>query len=256
MFRRFSPFKTATLFTLLGILIATRTGIARPLDSVAQSSLDMAYRLAGGNMIQWAATAFQDASKAAPESVEARLLGGLAWYVLGKETQAMELWREAEALGEEAASCLLGDALFYQGDLVGAQEAYERTLAALPRAAKARLGLALIAEKKGDPQTAIAHLEQLVEPPSGDEAELYVPMVDAYYHLGRLYLVDDRPVEAQKVLMIGTQLNSHHPGMHLMLAMAYEQNGLIAESIHLYERTLQLDPNSQMAKEGLQRLRP
>jgi tetratricopeptide (TPR) repeat protein len=251
---RLSLFKTATLFTLLGILIATSTGIAQPLSKVAQSSLDIAYRLAGGNMTQWAATAFQDASRAAPESVEARLLGGMAWYVIGKEMQAIELWREAEALGEEAASSLLGDVMFHQGDIAGAQAAYERALATLPRAAKARFGLAMIAEKKDDLNGAIEHLEQLIEPPSGDEAELYVPMIDAYYHLGRLYLADDRPAEAQKVLKVGTQLNSHHPGMHLMLAMAYEKNGLLAESVHLYERALQLDPNSQAAKEGLQRL--
>jgi tetratricopeptide (TPR) repeat protein len=257
MSRRFSLFKTVTLFALLAVLLATRSGIAQPLNKAARSSLDIAYEMAWRNMIEWSAVSFQDASRAAPESVEPRLLGGLAYLAVGKEAEAAELWQEAQALGEQAVSGLLGDLLFAQGDLEGAQAAYENALAALPRAAKARVGLALISEKKGNLQEAIAYVEPLTELPSGDdEVELYAPMTDAFYHLGRLYLADERLDKAQEVLKLGTRLDPHHPEMHFTLGKAYERNGAVTEAIHLYERALQLDPNSRSAAEALGRLRP
>lgn len=253
--RRFSVAKTASFLAFLVIMTLTRSGIAQPLNKAAQSSLDIAYQLAGAGMIKWSATAFQDVVKNAPESVEALMLGGLALFAVGDERQAGGVWQKAETLGEESASALLGDVRFRQGDLDGAQVAYERAVASLPRAAKARVGLALIAEKRGHLDEAIDHIRPLIEPPADEEAESHIPMIDAYYHLGRFYLANGQPADALGILKTGTQLNTRHPQMHLLLAMAYEQSGLIAESTHLYERALQLDPDLGAAKEGLERLR-
>jgi len=253
--RRFSLAKTASFLVFLVVMTLTRSGVAQPLNKAARASLDIAYQLAGAGMIRWSATAFQDVVKNAPDSVEALMLGGLAMFVIGDESQAGEWWKKAEALGEESASTLLGDIKFREGDLEGAQTAYERALANLPRAAKARVGLALIAEKRGDLEQAIAQVKPLIEPPDDEEAEPYIPMIDAYYHLGRFYLANGQPTEAMDVLKIGTQLDTRHPEMHLLLAMAYEENGLIAEAVHLYERALQLNPDLPAAKEGLERLR-
>lgn len=251
--RYLSPVRVVALFAVVTVLAIVSVSIAMPREPV-ERLLDNAYHLASRDLIEWAASYFEDAATADPSNTEARLLGGVAWYVSGKEELALSFWEEAERLSNSAASSLIGDALLARGDIEGAKAAYERALDKQPHAAKPLLGLALVAEKQGRIEVAIARLQEILESPEGVRSEEHIPMVEAYYHLGRLYVNAGLPDSALPVLRQGVRLSPYHGEMYLLLGQVYETQGAAVEAAHAYERSLQLLPGLLEAEEGLRRL--
>lgn len=254
MSRQLSPAKAIALLAVVVVLAVAGIAIAQPLQRV-EKLLENAYQLASRDLVEWAASYFQDATQENPTNLEGWLMGGLAWYVSGKEEQALKAWAMAEGLGSGAAASLTGDALYARGDITGAEAAYQRALAKQPYAAKPMLGLALVTEKRGKRESAIAQLQAILEAPPGVRAEEHMPMTEVYYHLGRLYLAGGQAESALPVLKRGVQVSPYHGGMYLLLGQAYEARGALAEAVHAYERALQLVPGLSGAEEGLLRLR-
>ena len=119
-----------------------------------------------------------------------------------------------------------------------------------PDAARPTIGLALIAEKRGDPEQAIALFESII---NSEKARL--PIEEVFYHLGRLYLQVNRIQEAVDLLQVAVRYYPFNADMYLLLGKGYEAKGSKAESIHAYERALQLDVTLTEADAGLKRVR-
>lgn len=253
MQRKVSPARITALL-VLAVVLALATVVVAKSSKTAAELLSDGYGLASHNLTDWAASYFQDATQAEPTNLEAWLASGLVYYVSGREPQAEVAWREAERLGEYAASSLLGDALRCRGDLLGAEAAYRRALEQQPNAVLPLLGLALVSEQRDDLTAARDLLEKIMVPPPDGEEE-YVPIPEAFYHLGRLHLASNDIDLALEVLGNGAKAHPHNSSIFLLMGQAYEKQGKEAEAIHAYEWALQVSPDLEDVQEALNRIR-
>jgi tetratricopeptide (TPR) repeat protein len=244
-----SPAKWAALLTLIIVLIIGPITGANSSDYFNQQ-LERAYFLAAHGLIDLAAGRFEDVAKGDPNSVEALVFTGISLKVSGNDQKALAYWQAADKLGDPVAAAFIGDVYFENGDYAAAEAAYQRALAKQPDAARPIIGLALIADKKGDAEQAITLFETIT---NSEKARL--PVEEVFYHLGRLYLQVGRTQEALVLLQAATQYYPFNAGMYMLLGKAYEVKGTKAESIHAYERALQLDASLTEAEAGLSRVR-
>ncbi|HHT28005.1 MAG TPA: tetratricopeptide repeat protein [Firmicutes bacterium] len=249
MLKQTSPAKWAALLTLIIVLIIGPITGVNSADYLHQQ-LERAYFLAAHGLVDLAAGRFEDVAKGEPTSVEALVFTGISLKVSGQDQKALAYWQAADKLGDPAAATFIGDYYYEQGDFDTAEAAYRRALERQPDAARPTIGLALIAEKRGDPEQAIALFESII---NSEKARL--PIEEVFYHLGRLYLQVNRIQEAVDLLQVAVRYYPFNADMYLLLGKGYEAKGSKAESIHAYERALQLDVTLTEADAGLKRVR-
>lgn len=246
-----SPISRMLLLALVIILAAGAAAMAKPDLARVTSLLEYGYAWVCARSLPMAYIQFREAASQDESNAESRLMLGIINHINGDDEQALQLWAQAEALGDVSAAALAADVLYTNGQLDEAEASYRRALAAEPEAVKALYGLALVAEKKGRNDEAIANLDKVVASFNKDP---YYELPQAYYHLGKLQLAASNTAAALAALERGALLAPHDADMNLMLAQAYEAQGSVPEAVHAYEHTLQLSPKNAAALDGLKRM--
>lgn len=249
MLKQTSPAKWAALLTLITVLIIGPITGANSSDYFNQQ-LERAYFLAAHGLVDLAATRFEDVAKGEPTNVEALVFTGISLKVSGQDQKALAYWQAADKLGDPVAATFVGDYYFEKGDYDAAEAAYQRALTKQPDAARPTMGLALIADKRDNAEQAITLFESI----TNSEKER-LPIEEVFYHLGRLYLQVGRTQEAVDLLQVAVRYYPFNADMYLLLGKGYEIKGAKAESIHAYERALQLDGTLTEAEDGLKRVK-
>ncbi|MEZ4655161.1 MAG: tetratricopeptide repeat protein [Candidatus Eisenbacteria bacterium] len=115
------------------------------------------------------------------------------WKELRHLEGAIECWTALAATGEAEAEdhFQLGLAYHRLRQFDPARVEYEAALQTDPAHPEAHYNLSLVESSQGDRESAIHHLEQVLR--------LRPEYEPAYFELGRLFLIDDKPVEAQSV---------------------------------------------------------
>ncbi len=81
-------------------------------------------------------------------------------------------------------------------------------------------------------------------------------MAQAFYNMGQIYLITKRDFsKALNCFGHAASLRSDYVSAHHQKGMAYELLGHPLKAIECWEKTLELDPNNQQAKENLERVR-
>jgi Tfp pilus assembly protein PilF len=117
-----------------------------------------------------------------------------------------------------------------------ASENFQKALEQKPNYVSAMVYDALLLEKAGDNQGAIAKLEALF--PS------YYLNTDLLFQLGRLYYnnsqIDKAVIQFQNVIL----LSPNHSNAHYSLAIAYASQGKKDLAIQEFQRVLELNPGN------------
>lgn len=101
--------------------------------------------------------------------------------------------------------------------------------------------------RSGDASQAVPLLEEITR----QEPENW----RAFLYLGVAYAKNHRYETAIGALRRATQLNDNVPSTHYNLAQICELAGVPEEAEHEYNQALQLDPDYEMAVQGLERVR-
>jgi tetratricopeptide (TPR) repeat protein len=115
------------------------------------------------------------------------------WKELGYPEEAIECWTALAASDGAAAEDHFQLGLLYHRlrALDSARAEYEIALLTDPMHPEAHYNLSLVESRQGNRDRAIHHLEQVLR-----LRPRYEP---AYFELGRLFMIDDKPVEAESV---------------------------------------------------------
>jgi len=105
----------------------------------------------------------------------------------------------------------------HMGDLVAAEQSYQRALALDPRFLPARVGLADIYELRGQVERSLAEYRKAVE--------LDPRNPEAHAALGHVLMSYQRYPEAIRCFERGVEIAPNEPHMHLMLTSCYRLNG-------------------------------
>jgi tetratricopeptide (TPR) repeat protein len=127
--------------------------------------LELGRELRAGKRFQEAEQALQPLAGIAPRHAEPRIERGIALLELGRRAEAVEELQASLKLGENnwAAHLYLGWALL-EGDGEGAEVHFKRAIALdEPKAARAHIALARLADARGQRQLALDHLDAYLE---------------------------------------------------------------------------------------------
>ncbi|MDP2734995.1 MAG: tetratricopeptide repeat protein, partial [bacterium] len=111
---------------------------------------------------------------------------------------------------------------------------------------EAKLQAALLSEKEGQGEIAIARLREL--------ALRYPLDTEILFQLGRLQYNAGRVPEAVSQFQQILRITPNHSNALFALGTAFERQGRIEDAIKQFERVLQLNPNNEAVQEKLQQL--
>jgi len=185
-----------------------------------------------------------DQALAASQALEKRLpdqpipynLTGLAYLAEGDKTKARERFKKALEVDSKFVTAELNLARVdvADGDLDAAEKRFERVLFQERGHLGALLGMAGLAERRGDDKALVAFLEKAQEANPGS--------VQPGLLLARYYITHN---EHEKAASVGTDLYSRFPDNEQvleMLARAQSLQGDTASSIRTFEQLAQLRP--------------
>jgi len=135
---------------------------------------------------------------------------------------------------------LLGDAYLKTGDTARAEESYQRALSEQSEQTDAVLGLAQVAQFKGDANTALVHL--------GRARKMVANSPDTLYRFALVALRAGLFEEANGTLLAAIKLKSDDPAYFLALGTTWIKKPDLAEAEQAFRRALQLQPDSSQAQ--------
>jgi predicted Zn-dependent protease len=139
-----------------------------------------------------------------------------------------------------ALLAVLGDAHLQKGETGKAEESYRQVLAAQDTNADALLGMALVAQSKGDAQSASIYLTRARPLSAGSPELLYRYAVVAL----KSQLFDD----AKSALERAVQLNPGEPAYLIALGAVWLKKPDLFESERVFRRALELKPDNPQAQ--------
>ncbi|MBO6518132.1 MAG: tetratricopeptide repeat protein [Bacteroidia bacterium] len=113
---------------------------------------------------------------------------------------------------------------------------------------EAYYGLGLLHQKLGNYDSAIANYQRTIDA----NAQHYF----AYYNTGYIMFGRENWDRAIEHFRIAVKFAPEFAKGHYMLGLSNEGKGLLDQAAVHYERCLQADPNFELAKEGLKRVKP
>jgi len=141
----------------------------------------------------------------------------------------------------------LGKLYLATGDNQKAKEYFQKALEKKSDYSDAIIQEALLSEREGVLEEAIAKLEGLL---------MQTPLnVEARFQLGRLYFNNDRIDEAIRQFQQVIMLVPNHSNAHYSLGVAYSAQGQTRKAIEEFERVLELNPGNQDVIQKLENLR-
>jgi tetratricopeptide (TPR) repeat protein len=135
---------------------------------------------------------------------------------------------------------LLGDAYLKKGDAARAEESYQHALSEQSEQTDAVLGLAEVAQFKGDANTALVHL--------GRARKMVASSPDTLYRFALVALRAGLFEEANGTLLAAIKLKSDDPAYFLALGTTWIKKPDLAEAEQAFRRALQLQPDSSQAQ--------
>ena len=168
-----------------------------------------------------ALSAAERAVSLAPDSFDAQLVLGRAWFGMGDDLAAIKSFRAAIVLrpGDGQTLFYLATALEHGGDTQAALKIYRDLVALRPEVAEGHLGLGVLLLKRGgaDTDEGMEELERAV----AIDASLY----EAHVTLGRILVARGRAAEAIEHLQRAAKLAPANPEPHYQLSLAYQRLG-------------------------------
>jgi tetratricopeptide (TPR) repeat protein len=135
---------------------------------------------------------------------------------------------------------LLGDAYLKKSDAARAEESYQRALGRQSEETDAVLGLAQVAQFKGDAQAALVHL--------GRARKMTANSPDTLYRFAVVALRAGLFEEANRTLLAAIKLKSDDPAYFLALGTTWIKKPDLAEAEQAFRRALELQPNNSQAQ--------
>ena len=195
---------------------------------------------------------------------------GIVYQQRGDHARAIDQFREALRIepGYPQPRALLGSSLLATGRVQEAVKELEQAVKLLPREPLVRLSLARAYERLGDLQAQVDQIRALRElaPKELEYAYLlgrsYARLsaacyekiarlhpASARYHqvAGETYFMQGQPERAVTALERAVKADPRLPGLHLLLAQIYMQQGKRTEARQEVERELAVMPGSAMA---------
>ena len=127
------------------------------------------------------------------------------------------------------------------GDLIKAESALEQARVLKPDFTVINFTQALVKEKEGKPQEAIALLQGLLKDPT----QLAPSFVAEFaYNLGRIYSANGDYTKAIDAFHLSLGANPNYGNALYLLGVAYEQKGNSKSALEQYKKALTLNPGS------------
>lgn len=167
----------------------------------------------------------------------------------GYEKQLPELKKNIERNGDDAeAHKNYAVALYATGDTQKAKEQYEAAVKLNGQDAAAYNNLGNVQRDLKEYDASIASYKKSIE--------LSPKSLNPYINLANVQLyMKNQPNDAIAIYKQGLTVFPDNPQLQSLLAVAYERQGNKDEAKGIYEKMLKVDPNSQVAKAGLERLK-
>ncbi|MBI4483785.1 MAG: tetratricopeptide repeat protein [Acidobacteria bacterium] len=174
-----------------------------------------------------------------PDSVQMQALLGTAYFDRGRYPAAIqEFQRVVEKKPKFDSYNSLAGAYLANGQRREALEMYRKALQTDPGSTLTR---ARILELEGRPEEAMAEYRSFIR----DHPAVWYP----YNNLGELLIRQQRMGEAQQVLEEAAALQPDSPAVHFNLGIAYGSQGESQRALQEFQRVLELNPNSELARQ-------
>lgn len=150
--------------------------------------------------------------------LEAAKLGALAAVLY-------QTWlQRSQTPHDQFAYFNLGVALFGEGDLAGARQAYEKAIQLAPAFLQPRFNLGLVLERLGQPDAALEEWRWIEQHASREAPEQKAFLITALNNLGRLHEVRKQYPDAQHALEKSLSLDPNQPdALHHLVYLREKQ---------------------------------
>ena len=123
-----------------------------------------------------------------------------------------QTWLQRSQTPHDHFACFnLGVALFGEGDLAGARQAYEKAIQLAPGFIQPRFNLGLVFERLGQPDAAVEEWRWIEQHASREDPEQKALLITALNNLGRLHEVRKQYLDAQRCLEKSLSFDPNQP---------------------------------------------
>ena len=184
----------------------------------------------------------------------------------GKMREAADILERASSLAPEGHR-LLGEAYQHLKEFPKAKASYETAIAANTNLAEAYYGLSRVLAQLGDEEnskecwTRFSALKKQADQEKREVRKDYDSLsitkrsvAQTHTDVGRVYILNQRPKEAEELWLRSAALDSSNVLCRLQLGVHYHQTGRYAEALRCYQEAARLDPRDALVQMNIGRV--
>jgi predicted TPR repeat methyltransferase len=220
-----------------------------PRELTVEQAVELALSIQKRGRLDAAEEIYRRVLEAVPDHVDALHFLGIARHHRGERDEGLALVRRALELAPDNVEARnnLGNMLSSRGRLEDAEAAFRQVLESAPDHVHALANLGSVLRRRGDLVGAEAALRRAIAL-APNRGEAYHNLINVLHDLERDDEALDMSKKALEVIHADAEAHRYGPEAYRAVGALLYANGRVSEALEVYQRWLQIEPNSDSAR--------